>query len=143
MAINVSAHSPSDMELNYDKENSELTVTISHSVGNENTHYIEEVIIKKNGEEYGRETYSSQPDNSKFTYTYDLDVSEGNSINVKANCNQGGDIESTIEITEKGVKEKDDSSIIHLFLIIVFAAITSLIYKKKRKKLFIKEITSL
>lgn len=127
----VSAHSPSDMELSYDRENYELTVTVSHSVGNKNTHYIEEVIIEKNGDEYERETYSSQPDNSEFIYTYSVDASEGDTINVKANCNQGGDIEKTIELTEECVKEKDDTPFIPLSLVILVVAITSLIYKKK------------
>ena len=128
----VSAHSPSAMELGYDKETNQLNVTISHSVGDKNTHYIEEIIVNKNGDEYERKTYTSQPDNSEFTYTYNVDASEGDTINVKANCNQGGDIESTIEITEEGVKKKDDSPFIPLIIVIFFLAIASLLYKKEK-----------
>lgn len=131
ISTTVPAHSPSDMELSYNKETGQLNVTISHSVDDKNTHHIEEIIINKNGDEYEKESYNSQPDNSKFTYTYDVDASEGDTINVKANCNQGGDIESTIEITEEGVKEKDDSPFIPFLIVIFLLAIMSFLYNKK------------
>lgn len=47
------------------------------------------------------------------------------------NCNQGEDIESAIEITEEGVKEKDDSPFMPLIIVILLVGITSLFYKNK------------
>ena len=65
------AHPPSDMELEYDIGKQTLVVSIIHSVSKPDSHYVEKIEIKKNGNLYLTEEYTNQPSTSTFTYTYD------------------------------------------------------------------------
>lgn len=52
------AHSPSGMELAYDVDAQTLSVTITHSVADLDTHYVKRVEIKRNGELDRSEDYT-------------------------------------------------------------------------------------
>ncbi len=107
---NVSGHSPSGMELEYDVENGQLNITITHNVEDKSTHYIEKINIKKNGNDVDTLNYNSQPSTSTFTYNYQVNAEAGDNINVKASCSQGGNIEKTIKITEEGAKSTENGT---------------------------------
>ncbi len=106
-SINVSAHPASDMTLSYDYDNEELNVEITHNVGNINSHYIDNVTIKINDEIYEIFTYTGQPTDSSFTYTYDVNASIGDEIEVYTHCNVGGDLTKKISVTSTGVTESE------------------------------------
>ena len=123
------------MSLEYDAKNGQLNVTISHSVGDRSTHYIEEIEIRKNGNVIKSEDYTSQPDNSEFTYTYQVDAEKDDSLNIEANCNQGGSIEKTVEITDEGTKTTggDDTPFLSLgvFILVVSLVAITRTYRKR------------
>lgn len=93
----VKAHNPSSMTLAYNSNNDTLSVTISHSSGNFNTHYIFEVNITLNGGQAVDQGYTSQPSNT-FTYDYILIAMDGDIIEVTARCNQAGIITRAITV---------------------------------------------
>jgi hypothetical protein len=93
----VKAHNPSSMTLEYNSGNETLSVTISHSSGNFNTHYIFEVNITLNGGQAIDQGYTSQPSNT-FTYNYNLTAMAGNVIEVTARCTQAGIITRSLTV---------------------------------------------
>ncbi len=125
----VIAHSPSNMNLSYDSENQELLVTINHQVSNPDSHYIYNIIIKKNGLTYNNYEYSSQPTSSSFSYSYELNISAEDVIEITAQCNQGGSI--TRQITINDIDGTSDGSSTPGFeLIIILSAIGLAIFWK-------------
>ena len=85
----VGATPPSDMTISYNLETHELQVTITHPVSNPTTHYIHEIKIVKNGVLYNTSLYDSQPDPNRFTYSYQVNATTGDIIDVTATCIQG------------------------------------------------------
>ncbi len=98
LAMQVSAHTPEDMQLEYDFGEQNLNVTITHNTGDPNTHYIEQVDIKKNDVLYLSEQYSSQPTTSTFTYNYTVETEDGDVLKVTAICSISGSITRTLTV---------------------------------------------
>lgn len=95
--VDVKAHSATSMSLDYNTMTEQLNVTITHSVPNQNTHYIISVEIKVNGSTVSTETYTSQPTVNTFKYQYsNITASNGDTILVIAECNQFGTISRSI-----------------------------------------------
>jgi len=96
----VCANAPSGMTVSYNLETQDLRVTITHPVSDQTTHYIKEVKIEKNGVLYNTSLYESQPDLNSFTYTYTVNATTGDTIDVTASCIQGGSktIQHTVAI---------------------------------------------
>ena len=114
------AHSASNMSLSYNSTINELQVDITHQVSNPNTHYVNNIIIKINGETNLSSDYSSQP-GSGFSYTYTgIKLSEGDVIEVTATCNQGGSISKQLTISSEGVSNNGDDSSTPGFELILF-----------------------
>lgn len=105
LSLNVSAHPASEMSLNYNKNNNILEVTISHQVSDPGEHYIDNLTISLNGEIHSSYKYTSQPTSSSFTYTYELNASEEDTIEVYTHCNLGGTLTE-----ELNVKSTSDTS---------------------------------
>jgi hypothetical protein len=84
------AHRPGGVTLDYNIDTKVLSVAISHSVSNPAKHYVDKVTIAVNGELIKTFEYTSQPDNSTFTYQYSLEAKEGDELKVKAECNYFG-----------------------------------------------------
>jgi hypothetical protein len=84
------AHGPSEVILSYDQEERILSVSITHKVGDSSSHYINEVIVTKNGDRLESYRYKSQPDKITFTYTYTVEAEGGDVIDVTAACNRFG-----------------------------------------------------
>jgi hypothetical protein len=139
LSQSISAHSPSSISLNFDIENQELEATITHQVSNPDSHYIYEMVIKKNDELYNIYNYTNQPSSSKFTYIYEINGTEGDVIEVKALCNQGGSLTKKVNINdENGISDDSDGSSTPGFeiviLIISLLIITFLINKKEKNR---------
>jgi len=136
--LNVKAHSPSSMSLSYDSTSEVLSVTITHSVSDPNSHFIESVEIKVNGSTAINQPYTSQPSSSTFTYQYDITAGDGATIQVIATCNQAGSITRSIAIGDDSNGQNGDSTISGylgtIFLIGISVAFSiPIIYKKIRK----------
>lgn len=81
------AHSPSEVTLSYNKDTKVLEVKVTHSVSFPNSHYVKKVEVIKNGEVGNALEYQSQPDKKTFVYTYELELTSGDQLEVKASCN--------------------------------------------------------
>jgi len=125
---NVSAHSPSDLNLTYDIDTQKLNVTISHQVANPDSHYIYSIEIIKNGNIIKTHNYDNQPDTASFTYTYDVNATIGDIIEVSTFCNQGGTRNKQIT-----VGSEDSSSTPGFGVLILLCSIIALIFLKKEK----------
>ncbi len=108
----VSAHPASDMSLSYDVDKQILDVSIVHRVSDLTTHYIYTVIIRKNNVVYQTYNYTGQPTNSSFTYTYDVNASSGDRIEVFTDCNLGGSLTKQLTVTtDENISDTDSLSV--------------------------------
>lgn len=94
----VTAHQPSDLELEYDFDAQVLNVTIYHDVDDPETHYIEKVEIRRNDELVIDEDYTSQPDKDSFTYSYNISAEDGDELEVTAYCSINGERTRKIDV---------------------------------------------
>lgn len=127
----VCAHAPATMTAGYNIENQELQVTISHQVSSATTHYISKIEIKKNEELYNTSIYTNQPTTNTFTYTYKVNATTGDVIDVYASCSQGGS--KTAQIIVGQDNNENDTSTPGFELILLLSAVIvsiSLIRKK-------------
>jgi len=109
-SLSVSAHPASDMKLFYNTDSNVLDVSITHQVSNPETHFIYNVIIRKNGDTYNNYEYTSQPTNSNFTYSYEVNTSKGDIIEVFIDCNLGGSLTKQLTVTSQRDSSSKDSS---------------------------------
>ncbi len=86
----VEATPPKSVTLEYNSSSHVLTVTIEHKSPFPTRHYIKNVTIKKNGEMVAPYTYTSQPDKTRFTYTYPVAAEQGDKLDVTAKCSLFG-----------------------------------------------------
>ena len=93
-----SAHPPKDVSISYDLAQQILSVTISHKTTFTSRHYIESVIITKNGAVVSIQEYSSQPKENPIIYTYPISAAAGDTLEVKATCRIFGSKEATIRV---------------------------------------------
>lgn len=91
------AHPPQDVQLSYDLKAQTLSVTIVHKTGF-GFHYIDSIIVKKNGIEVSTSKYDNQPDPAKFTYTYKVAAGKGDSLEVTVKCNLSGSKTETLSV---------------------------------------------
>lgn len=98
--INVLAHPPIDMILEYDVDTDSLIVTITHETPAPTVHYINKIDIVKNEILFLSEEYTSQPTNDVFSYTFNPEASFGDFIEVTAYCNIQGSLTRTITIED-------------------------------------------
>ncbi len=100
LVAHVPAHSPSDLQITDDPDSGNILVTLTHQVRDMSTHYVQEIVLRKNGEVVDTFTYTSQPSAGTFTYRYHLPLERGDTVSVAAHCNLGGSI--TGEYTRPG-----------------------------------------
>ncbi len=130
----VIAHSPSSMTLEYNSVTERLTVDITHSVADGNTHYVDNVLVTVNGETEVDQDYTSQS-GSTFSYTYeDMYADENDTIEVLASCNQGGSITQSIVVSgEKTSSADNDTSTPGFEIVFLFIAFLILLFVLRRK----------
>jgi hypothetical protein len=133
-SFTVCSHSPSSMMLTYSKITKQLTVDITHQVSDPNNHYVENIVVKINGETNFSKDYTSQAASS-FTYTYEeVEVAEGDIIEVTATCNIGGSItkELTVDLSDVSATGGDSSTPGFEITLALFAIIALLIIIRKK-----------
>ena len=91
------ADAPQDVKLEYDSGTQTLTVTITHK-SSFNFHHINNVEIKRNSGIISKNNYDSQPKDVPFTYTYKVDASEGDMLEVTATCSLSGSKTVTLKV---------------------------------------------
>ncbi len=131
MTYSVCAHSPATMTVTYNLETRDLQVTISHKVSSPTNHYIVKVEIKKNGELYNTSIYTNQPTNNTFSYSYKVNATANDVIDVYAFCNQGGSKTAQYEVG-KDNNGNDTSTPGFELILFLGAVIVSLILLRKK-----------
>jgi hypothetical protein len=133
MAATVSANAPQSLSIEYNSETQILTVDIDHQVSDPTTHYIFQVVIKKNSETYNISTYTSQPSSTSFSYTYQVVAIQNDTLDVTASCIQGGS--KTTQITVGGsVSATNNNKSTPGFELVVFAYALICIFVFQRYK---------
>ncbi|MBN2603142.1 MAG: hypothetical protein JXA91_03300 [Candidatus Thermoplasmatota archaeon] len=99
-AVQILAHPPQGMVLDYNLETSTLNVTITHSTPGPTLHYINKIEVRLNTNLVLSQDYSSQPTTSQFTYSYNMEAEAGDEIEVTAYCNIQGLIKKSITVKD-------------------------------------------
>jgi len=85
------AHPPSAIDATYDAKRGELNVTVEHPVTKPTEHFINEVVVTKNGSEAAKKTFDSQTSHRNQTMPpIKFDAKPGDTVSVKATCNLFG-----------------------------------------------------
>lgn len=93
------AHSPSNIEANFDPETSEVSVVVYHDVNDPKTHYIKKISVFVNNMQVLQDEYSQQTNNMDQPAVYELrDLKTGDIVTVKAFCNISGQSSTTLTI---------------------------------------------
>ncbi|MCX5852696.1 MAG: hypothetical protein NT072_11715 [Deltaproteobacteria bacterium] len=92
------AHSPSKVDLMYDKATKTLSVTITHTVSDPTSHYIKTVTVMSNNKVVQTMIYNSQPTSDTFTYTYTVDAVPGTELSAQAECNYFGSDTGSVSV---------------------------------------------
>ena len=85
--ITAYANPPKDVTLVYNSASQTLEVTIVHESASPSWHYIKKVEIAKNGKSVGVNDYKSQPDKTKYVYSYKVQAVQNDVLEVTATCN--------------------------------------------------------
>ena len=93
------ADAPQDVKIQYDSGAQTLTVTITHK-SSFNFHHINNVEIKRNSGIISKNNYDSQPKEVPFTYTYKVEASKGDMLEVTATCSLSGSKTVTFKVTK-------------------------------------------
>ena len=96
----VIAHSPGEVKLDYDISTQTLKVSITHTRFSD-SHYINKVEIRKNGNLVSLQEYKNQPAET-FVYSYKVTATAGDTIEVKAYCNKFGSKTETLKVGQPG-----------------------------------------
>jgi hypothetical protein len=110
MANPVMAHTPADMTLEYDFGTQTLTVTVSHSVGDTSTHYIDSITILKNDVEYTTRGYTDQDTTSGMSDIFSVDAADGDVIQATAFCSIAGSVTRQITVTAPATTSTDTTT---------------------------------
>ena len=131
--INVRAHPPNDMSLEYNSSTNTLKVSITHGVSDNTSHYVISVVIRVNGSIDQTEVYTSQPHLVFFIYEYTVITKNESTIQVTATCSEGGSITRTLG----GANEPTDGAIpgyMGLYLVLFVSVISLLLTIRKKLK---------
>lgn len=96
----VTAHSPGSVKLDYNMSTQTLSVSITHTRFSD-SHYIDKVEIKKNGNLVTVQEYKNQADET-VTYFYKVTAGGGDTLEVKASCNKFGSKTETLKVGQPG-----------------------------------------
>ena len=85
--ITAYANPPKDVTLVYNSASQTLEVTIVHESASPSWHYIKKVEITVNGKSISVNDYKSQPDKTKYVYSYKVQAVQNDVLEVTATCN--------------------------------------------------------
>jgi len=93
------AHTPGPITLEYDTSTEILTITVTHSTADVNSHYIYEIVVLKNSVQVDIATYSSQSETSGVTETFTIAAVDGDVLSATAKCSVSGQVTGQITVT--------------------------------------------
>jgi hypothetical protein len=99
------AHPPNAMHVNYDMGRDQLNVIVQHPVNDKWKHFVNKVVVYKNGREAWSKDFEFQTSFRNLTIPpIELPAVDGDEFRVVAFCSEGGKGEKTIAV---GVPEKE------------------------------------
>jgi len=132
--VNVKAHPPDDMALSFNSGTNTLTVTITHGVSDNTSHFVASVDIRVNGSLVQGHNYGNQPSLTIFIYQYTVITNDGSTIQVTATCNIGGSITRTLGGTPPAPNGGEIPGYMGIFLVLVVSVITLLTLIRRKLK---------
>lgn len=105
---------------------------MAHSVADTNTHFIIKIDIWRNDDFVISTSYTSQPTNSIFSYTYNISANIGDILEVIAECNQGGSLTRQLTVTDNSITPSVPAA--HVCIILIGLSSTALIKIRQRVK---------
>lgn len=125
----VKAHTPGPVTLTYDFASQELTVVVSHSVPDVNSHYIIQVNVDKNSADFLTRDYTSQNTTSQFSAVYSIPAVHGDVLSVQAICSVSGSATNQVTVidpahtdtttTDGGITPIDTTLIIAVVIVVI------------------------
>lgn len=109
-SVIVDAHTPAQITLEYDFDLQELTVTVSHSVSDTNSHYIYEIVVEKNSALFTTESYTSQSSTSGMSDTINIPAVDGDVLSVTAKCSISGQVSGQVTVVDPTTSTTTSSS---------------------------------
>lgn len=89
--ISTFAHPPSKVKLEFNNDTKTLNIEAYHNTKDVSKHYIDEIVVSVNGEEFKLITKKSQTDKDKQVAEVKIpNAKAGNIIEVTAKCNKFG-----------------------------------------------------
>lgn len=99
LTMNVLAHPPGNVEMNFNSSNKMVEVSISHSSKNNSEHFVNEVEIYLNDNLQIEQNFIMQTnDKSQYLHYMLPGAKSGDTIKIVAKCNKYGDLESEIKV---------------------------------------------
>lgn len=132
----VAAHNPASMTLQYEFSTQILTVTISHSVTDPSSHYIENITVYNNDVKVASRLYTSQASTTTASDTISITAANGDELRVWAECVQGGTIEETLIVSDSTTTTTTDGDFPMTFLILlglVVLLVVAVVFKLARR----------
>ncbi|MBY9020118.1 MAG: hypothetical protein KGD67_03600 [Candidatus Lokiarchaeota archaeon] len=133
--VNVKAHPPSNMSLEFNSSTNILKVSITHGVSDNTTHYIYSILISVNGSVDQSPIYTSQPDLVLFSYEYTVVTNDGSTIQVSATCIEGGTLTRTLGGTPSNPSIPGFMGLYLVLIVSVIGMLTLICKKLKTYKL--------
>ncbi|MFW9809935.1 MAG: hypothetical protein ACFFE6_11225 [Candidatus Thorarchaeota archaeon] len=99
----VTAHTPGPMTLDYDFGTQLLSVQVTHSVSDVNTHYIYQVVVEKNSVVVLTRDYTTQNTTSGMSATYSISAVHGDVLSITAKCIISGQYTDDVTVVDPSV----------------------------------------
>lgn len=85
------AHPPTAIDLSYNEGQGQLEVLVQHPVNDPKDHYINQVVVMKNGAQVATKSFTSQTSHRNQTMPpFTFAAAKGDVIEVSATCNEFG-----------------------------------------------------
>lgn len=119
--ITVNAHTPASVNLSYDFSSQVLTVQVSHSVADVNTHYIYQVVVEKNSVVILTRDYTTQNTTSGMSATYNIPAAHNDVLRVTAKCIISGQNSNQITVADPASPTPTNGGQFYLDMIVFIA----------------------
>ncbi len=98
------AHAPESIHAGYDFPRQELMVSVQHIVTKPDEHFVQKIAVRKNGKDVDARTYTFQTSRrNQTTIPFKIPAVVGDTFQMQAICNKGGEVTETITVTEKAM----------------------------------------
>lgn len=93
------ANPPSAIHASYDADRQELNVLVQHIVTDRMAHYVDKVVISKNGKEVATRTFTSQASHrDQVMPPIKVPAVAGDAFTIVATCSEGGSREQKVVV---------------------------------------------